>query len=84
MLLDRVIGSYLFLSFQFGLASAPSWPHRWQRIRGPSDGTEISSFNPSMLTIASWRQFTLEQLTSSDRTPLARMLPRVIGGPHSA
>jgi len=27
----------------------------------------------------SWRQFTFEQLTSNDRTPLARMLPRVIG-----
>jgi hypothetical protein len=30
-------------------------------------------------TIFSWRQVTFEQVTSSDRTPLSRMLPRVIG-----
>ena len=53
----------------------PIRPH----VRVPSEGTEISSLNPSMLTIASWRQFTFEQLTSNDRTPLARMLPKVIG-----
>ena len=31
------------ISFQFGRASAPRWPQRSQRSRGPNDGTGTSS-----------------------------------------
>jgi hypothetical protein len=48
-------------------------------IRGPNVGTDTSSDRGSALMIARWRH--TQQHTSSDRTPLARMLPRVIGGP---
>jgi hypothetical protein len=66
-------------SFQFGITSAPRWPERSQRMRGPSDGAATSSPCASTFTTASWRQVTLEQCTTSDRTPFWRMLPRVIG-----
>src|SRR5271157_1156088 len=54
-------------------------PHRVQIMRGPNDGTGTSSDHGSALRIARW--WHCQQHTSSDRTPLARMLPRVIGGP---
>jgi hypothetical protein len=46
-------------------------------MRGPKDGTGTSSAHGSALTIAWWWQFQHD--TSSERTPLARMLSRVIG-----
>jgi hypothetical protein len=54
-------------------------PHRVHTMRGPNAGTGTSSGQLSALRIARW--WHIQQHTSSDRTPLARMLPRVIGGP---
>jgi hypothetical protein len=52
-------------------------PHRVHTMRGPNVGTGTSSGHGSALKIARW--WHSQQHTSSDRTPLARMLPRVIG-----
>jgi hypothetical protein len=54
-------------------------PHRVHTMRGPNVGTGTWSGQGSALKIARW--WHCQQHTSSDRTPLARMLPRVIGGP---
>jgi hypothetical protein len=48
-------------------------------MRGPNDGTGMSSDHRSALKIARW--WHCQQHTSSERTPLARMLPRIIGLP---
>jgi hypothetical protein len=48
-----------------------------QTIRGPKVGTGKSSDHGSALMIARW--WHTQQHTSSDRTPLARMLPSVMG-----
>jgi hypothetical protein len=66
-------------SCQFGRASAPMMPQRVHTMRGPNDGTGTSSDHGSALRVARW--WHSQQHTSSDRTPLARMLSRVIGGP---
>jgi hypothetical protein len=66
-------------SRQYGRASAPMIPQRLHTMRGPNVGTGKSSGHGSALKIARW--WHCQQHTSSDRTPLARMLPRVIGGP---
>jgi hypothetical protein len=50
-------------------------------MRGPNDGTGTLSGHGSALKIARW--WHSEHDIASDRTPLARMLPRVIGGPAS-
>ena len=42
-LLARVIGSCLYVSLQFGRASAPKCPQRSHRSLGPNDGTGTSS-----------------------------------------
>jgi hypothetical protein len=42
-LLARVIGSYLYISSQFGLAPAPQWPQRSHRSLGPHEGNGRSS-----------------------------------------
>jgi hypothetical protein len=52
-------------------------PQRVHTIRGPNDGTGTSSDHESALMIAQW--WHPQQHTSSDHTPLARMLPSVIG-----
>jgi hypothetical protein len=64
-------------SRQFGRASMI--PHRVQTMRGPNFGTGTWSGHGSAFKIARW--WHSQQHTSSDRTPLARMLPSVIGGP---
>ena len=64
-------------SCQFGRASAPTMPQRVHTMRGPNVGTGTSSDHGSALMIARW--WHCQHVTSSDRTPLARMLPRVIG-----
>jgi hypothetical protein len=64
-------------SRQFGRASAPTIPHRVQTIRGPNVGTGTSSDHGSALKIARW--WHCRHDTSSDRTPLLRMLRSVIG-----
>jgi hypothetical protein len=46
-------------------------------IRGPNVGTDTSSDHGSALMIARW--WHAQQHTSSEGTPLARMLPSVIG-----
>jgi hypothetical protein len=56
-------------------------PQRVHTMRGPNVGTGTRSGHGSALRIARW--WHSEQHTSSDRTPLARMLPRVVGGPAS-
>jgi hypothetical protein len=58
-------------SRQFGRASAPMMPQRVHTMRGPNDGTGMSSDHGS----ARW--WHCQQHTSIDRTPLARMLPRI-------
>jgi hypothetical protein len=60
-------------SCQCGRASVPMIPQFVQTMRGPKDGTGTSSDHGSALRIARWWQ--IQQHTSSDRTPLARMLP---------
>jgi hypothetical protein len=64
-------------SCQCGRASAPMIPQFVHTIRGPNDGTGTSSDHGSALRIVLW--WHTQQHTSSDRTPLARMLPSVIG-----
>ncbi len=54
-------------------------PQRVHTMRGPNHGTGMVSGHGSALSTARWRH--CQQLTASDRTPLARMLPRPIGGP---
>jgi hypothetical protein len=54
-------------------------PQRVQTMRGPNVGTGTWSGHGSALRIARW--WHCQQDTSSDCTPLARMLPRVMGGP---
>jgi hypothetical protein len=54
-------------------------PHRVHTMRGPNVRTVTWSGQQSALRIASWWQFQHD--TSSERTPLARMLPSVMGGP---
>jgi hypothetical protein len=49
-------------------------PQRVHTIRGPNVGTSTSSGHGSALKIARW--WHCQHDTSSDRTPLARMLPR--------
>jgi hypothetical protein len=66
-------------SRQFGRASAPMIPQRVQTVRGPNVGTGTWSGHGSALRIARWWHSQHDR--SSDRTPKARMLPRVIGGP---
>jgi hypothetical protein len=56
-------------------ASAPTIPRRVHTIRGPNVGTGTSSDHGSALMIARW--WHCQHDTSSDRTPLARMLPSV-------
>jgi hypothetical protein len=46
-------------------------------LRGPNEGTGTSSDHESALMIVLW--WHTQQHTSSDRTPLGRMLPSVIG-----
>jgi hypothetical protein len=41
-------------SEQFGRASAPRWPQRAHRSRGPIDGTGTSSDNAATSTTLSW------------------------------
>src|SRR5580704_6669482 len=67
---------------QLGLAraSAPMIPHWVQTIRSLNAGIGTSSGHGSALSVARW-WWHCQHDTSSDRTPLARMLPRVIGGP---
>jgi hypothetical protein len=50
---------------------------RMQTVLGPNVGTGTSSGHRSALMIARW--WHTQQHTSSDRTPLARMLPSVMG-----
>jgi hypothetical protein len=57
--------------------SAPTMPQRVHTMRGPNVGTGTSSDHGSALMIARW--WHTQQHTSSDRTPLARMLPSVMG-----
>jgi hypothetical protein len=64
-------------SCQFGRASAPTIPQRVQTIGGPNTCTGISSGHGAALMVARWWQ--CQHVTSSDRTPFARMLPSVIG-----
>jgi hypothetical protein len=64
-------------SRQFGRASPPIIPHFVHTMRGPNVGTGTSSGQRSALSTAWW--WHTQQHTSSDRTPLARMLPSVIG-----
>jgi hypothetical protein len=45
-----------------------------------NDGTKTSSPYPSTFTTAEWLQVLQE--TTSDRTPFARILPSVAGGPE--
>jgi hypothetical protein len=61
----------------FGGASAPTIPYRVHTMRGPKVGTGTSLGHASALMIARWWQFQHD--TSSEHTPLARMLPSVIG-----
>jgi hypothetical protein len=64
---------------QFGRASTPRMPQRVHTMRGPNVGTGTSSGQLSALSTASrWHGW---HDTAIDRTPLARMLPSVIGGP---
>jgi hypothetical protein len=64
-------------SCQFGRASAPMIPQFVHTIRGPDVRTGTSSDHGSALRIARW--WHCQHDTSSDRTPLARMLASVIG-----
>jgi hypothetical protein len=66
-------------SCQFGRASAPMIPQLVHTMRGPNIGTGVLSGHGWALSIARWWQSQHD--TSSDRTPLARMLPSVIGSP---
>jgi hypothetical protein len=50
---------------------------RMQTVLGPNVGTGTSSGHRSALMTARW--WHTQQHTSGDRTPLARMLPRVMG-----
>jgi hypothetical protein len=52
-------------------------PHLVHTIRGPNTGTGTSSGHAAALMIASWWHRC--QDTTSEWTPFARMLPRVIG-----
>jgi hypothetical protein len=69
-------------SCQCSRAAAPMILQRVHTMRGPNVGTGTSSDHRSALKIARW--WHAQQHTSSDRTPLARMLPRVIGSIGSA
>jgi hypothetical protein len=55
----------------------PMIPQFMQTIRAPNDSTGTSSDHGSALRIVLW--WHTQQHTSSDRTPLARMLPSVMG-----
>jgi hypothetical protein len=70
-------GSLSRRSIQFGIAVAPSLPHRLQRMRGPNHGTGTSSGQASTLSFVLCSQCW--QVTHSPRTPFRRMLPSVIG-----
>jgi hypothetical protein len=64
-------------SCQCGRASAPMMPQFVHTMRGPNVGTGTWSGQRSALRIVLW--WHCQHVTSSDRTPLARMLPSVIG-----
>jgi hypothetical protein len=64
-----------------GLRVPTSLPQRIHTIRGPNAGAGVSSGQRSTFSTTSWRQ--AEHITSSDRTPSARMLPSVIGSAGS-
>src|SRR5450830_957207 len=49
-------------SLQFGLASAPTWPHRPQRIRGPNDGTGVLSRRAGALSHIRGRRQAFDEL----------------------
>jgi hypothetical protein len=67
-------------SFQFGRASAPTMPQTVQTMRGPKAGTATASPKAStFITASRWQSW---QVTESERTPFARMLASVIGGPR--
>jgi hypothetical protein len=52
-------------------------PHFVHTMRGPNVGTGVSSGHRSTLRMARW--WHCQHDTASDRTPLSRMLPSVIG-----
>jgi hypothetical protein len=67
-------------SFQFGHTSPPMMPQQVQTMRRRKDGTGTVSANALTLITASWRQSS--HLMDKERTPFARMLASVIGGPQ--
>jgi hypothetical protein len=69
--------SHVDFSRQFGRASAPIMPHLVHTMRGPNMGTGTLSGHRPAHRMARW--WHCQHDTSSDRTPLARMLPSVIG-----
>ena len=75
---DRKLGLAV-CSLQFGRASAPIMPQFVHTMLRPNDRTSMSSGSSSTLKVTSWWQ--LWHSTFSPRTPIARILPSVIGGP---
>jgi hypothetical protein len=73
----RASSRYVPRSRQFGRTSAPMVPHFVQIIFGRNDGTVRSAGRWSTFMIISCRHWW--HWIASDRTPLARMLPRSIG-----
>jgi hypothetical protein len=66
-----------FCRRRFGRASAPMIPHLVHTMRGLNVGTGTWSGHASTFKTARW--WHCQQDTKSERTPLARMLPSVIG-----